>query len=171
MRRPGPPATFDADPSLWHYAGPIEPDRLADQYETFAGCVTDSGAEIEWIPGADDGLADSVFVFDPSFMTPWGAILLRPGKVLRRGEVDLHDELYRRLGVPVIGTIEPPGTVEGGDLMWLDERTLGGGPHLPHEPGRDRAAAANSRPARSRFPRVSTSPRGGGVTPACTCCR
>lgn len=126
MRRPGP-ATLEADPSLWHYAGPLDADRLTHQYDAFAGCVADSGARIEWIPPADDGLADSNFVFDPSVMTPWGAILLRPGKVLRQPEVALHDELYRRLGVPVIGRIEPPATVEGGDLVWLDERTLAAG--------------------------------------------
>lgn len=123
MRRPGPP-TFEADPARWHYAGPLDAGRLAGQYDRFAGCVADSGADIEWVPAADDGLADSIFVFDPSLMTPWGAVLLRPGKALRQGEVALHEALYRRLQVPVIGALEPPGTAEGGDLMWLDERTL-----------------------------------------------
>lgn len=123
MRRPGP-ATFEADPARWHFAGPLDADRLARQYDAFAGLVGDSGAETEWIPDGDDGLADSIFVFDPSFMTPAGAILLRPGKVLRRPEVALHDALYARLRVPVIGALEPPGTAEGGDLMWLDGRTL-----------------------------------------------
>ncbi|MGI9252879.1 MAG: dimethylarginine dimethylaminohydrolase family protein, partial [Thermomicrobiales bacterium] len=28
------------------------------------------------------------------------------------------------LGIPVIGRIENPGTVDGGDCFWLDERTL-----------------------------------------------
>ena len=123
MRRPGR-ATLEANPALWHYAGPLDADRLARQYDAFAACVEDAGTEIEWVPGADDGLADSVFVFDPSFMTPWGAIVLRPGKTLRRGEVALHEALYRRLGVPVIGAIKPPGVAEGGDLIWLDEKTL-----------------------------------------------
>ncbi len=123
MRRPGR-ATFEADPALWHYARPLDADRLARQYDAFAACVEDAGVEIEWIPDADDALADSFYVFDPSFMTPWGAIVLRPGKVLRRGEVALHEALYRRLGVPVIGAIKPPGVAEGGDLIWLDEKTL-----------------------------------------------
>lgn len=123
MRRPGR-ATLDADPVRWHYAGPLDADRLARQYDAFAALVGDSGAEIEWIPDADDGLADAIFVFDPSFMTPSGAILLRPGKVLRRPEVASHEALYARQAVPVIAAIEPPGSVEGGDLIWLDEQTL-----------------------------------------------
>lgn len=123
MRRPGR-ATLEADSALWHYAGPLDSVRLARQYDAFVARVADSGAEIEWMPAADDGLADSVFVFDPSFMTPAGAILLRPGKSLRRPEVALHEALYRRLGVPVVGSVEPPGLAEGGDLLWIDETTL-----------------------------------------------
>ncbi|MYA34242.1 MAG: amidinotransferase [Gemmatimonadales bacterium] len=127
MRRPGR-ATLEADPERWHYAGPIEPERLLRQYDAFAKCVAASGAEVEWIDAAaGDGLADAMFPFDPSFMTPGGAILLRPGKELRQPEVASHEALYRRLDVPVIGTIEAPGLLEGGDLMWVDERTLAAG--------------------------------------------
>lgn len=123
MRRPGR-ATREADPAIWHYAGPLDAGRLVRQYDAFAACVADSGAEIEWMPDADDGLSDSIFVFDPSFMTHAGAILLRPGKSLRRPEVALHKTLYQRLGVPVIGSVEPPGLAEGGDLLWIDKTTL-----------------------------------------------
>ena len=123
MRRPGR-VTREADPALWHYAGPLAAGRLARQYEAFVECVADSGAKIEWMPTADDGLADSIFVFDPSFMTPAGAILLRPGKSLRRPEVALHETLYQRLGVPVVGRVEPPGLAEGGDLLRIDDTTL-----------------------------------------------
>ncbi len=123
MRRPGP-ATREADPALWHYAGPLDADRLTRQYDAFTAVVAESGAEIEWMPEADDGLADSIFVFDPSFMTPAGAILLRPGKSLRRPEVALHEALFRQLGVPVVGRVAPPGMAEGGDLLWIDDTTL-----------------------------------------------
>lgn len=126
MRRPGR-AICEADPGVWHYSGPLDAGRLKRQYDRFAECVAESGARLEWIPERDDGLADSIFVFDPSFMTPRGAILLRPGKALRRLEVPLHEELYRRLGVPVLGAVEPPGVAEGGDLLWLDEGTLAAG--------------------------------------------
>ena len=123
MRRPGR-AMCEADPAVWHYAGPVDAGRMQRQYDRFAASVAESGAQIEWIPERDDGLADSIFVFDPSFMTPRGAILLRPGKVLRRPEVALHEALYPRLGVPVVGAIEAPGVAEGGDLLWLDQGTL-----------------------------------------------
>ena len=123
MRRAGR-ATFEADPELWHYTRRLDATRLAHQYDLFAHHIEQAGTKIEWIPTEDDGLADSIFVFDPSFMTPHGAIVLRPSKSLRVPEVAIHETLYDRLDIPVIGTIEEPGTVEGGDLVWLDETTL-----------------------------------------------
>ncbi|TIU12134.1 MAG: amidinotransferase, partial [Mesorhizobium sp.] len=60
----------------------------------------------------------------PSLMTDHGAIILAMGKALRRAEPGLHEAAYRRMGVPVLGRIEHPGQVEGGDCVWLDARTL-----------------------------------------------
>ena len=57
-------------------------------------------------------------------MTDRGAVLLRPGKELRRDEPSLHKATYQALGIPIIGEIHAPGTVEGGDTLWLDGQTL-----------------------------------------------
>ncbi len=122
MRRPG--AILDADPSVWHYGKRPDPAALSEQYADFAGLVAASGADIVWFDDDVDDLADSVFTYDPSFIVPGGAILLRPGKRLRRGEVGLHERFYRSLGIPILGRIDPPGVVEGGDCFWLDDTTL-----------------------------------------------
>ncbi len=129
MRRPG--AILGADHERWHYTGPVDPERLLAQYEEFARLVTASGAHIEWLDGPnaeppDDDLADSVFVYDPSFMIPDGAIVLRPGKALRQAEAALHHRFYQDR-IPIVGTIEAPALVEGGDLFWLDGTTLAAG--------------------------------------------
>ena len=123
MRWPGS-AMAEANPDLWNYTGHLDYQCLNSQYEAFTELVKGSGAEIEWIPAENDDLADSIFTYDPSFVTGQGAILLRAGKKLREPEVELHKALYERLGVPLIGTIKAPGTVEGGDCFWLNESTL-----------------------------------------------
>lgn len=122
MRAPG--AILAADHERWHYAKPIDAEALGQQYRSFASLVEGAGAEIVWIDSTDDDLADSVFTYDPSFVVPGGAILLQPGKPLRVGEVDVHRRFYETNNVPIIGSIEPPGTVEGGDCFWLDATTL-----------------------------------------------
>ena len=122
MRAPG--AILEADHERWHYAKPIDHVALSAQYRVFADLVEASGAEIVWMDDVSDDLADSVFTYDPSFVVPGGAILLQPGKPLRVGEVDVHRRFYEANDIPVLGTIEAPGTVEGGDCFWLDATTL-----------------------------------------------
>lgn len=122
MRRPG--AILAADADEWHYAKPINADALLSQYEAFVGLLEAAGARIRWVADDEtDELADSVFTYDPSFVIPAGAIILRPGKPARSAESELHRAFYEDL-MPILGTIEAPGTVEGGDCCWLDERTL-----------------------------------------------
>jgi N-dimethylarginine dimethylaminohydrolase len=108
----------------WHYGPGFDPQKAAKQHDELAALVGASGAEIEWLTDEDDGLADSVFTHDPSLMSDHGAILLSMGKVLREPEPTLHGVAFTRLGIPVLGRITSPGTVEGGDCVWVDARTL-----------------------------------------------
>ena len=123
VRKPAPPASED-DFAEFAYPRAVDHARTAAEHDAFCALLEQGGAEVA-LAGADDqGLLDAIFAYDPSLMTDAGAILLRPGKELRLPEVELAERSYVELGIPVIGRIEPPGTVEGGDTVWLDERTL-----------------------------------------------
>jgi N-dimethylarginine dimethylaminohydrolase len=117
-------AMRDADRAAWHYGPGFDPAKAAAQHEALVRMVTKSGATVEWIEDRADGLADSVFTHDPSLMTNRGALILSMGKALRHPEPALHEETYKRLGIPVLGRVEAPGQVEGGDCVWIDDRTL-----------------------------------------------
>lgn len=108
----------------WHYGPGFDPQKAAAQHERLTRLVAASGAEIEWLTDADDGLADSVFTHDPSLMTDHGAIILSMGKALRRPEPGLHEAAYTSMDIPILGRIEHPGQVEGGDCVWVDAGTL-----------------------------------------------
>lgn len=127
LRRPG--AILTADHRRWNYSRPLNPVALAGQYREFVELVRRSGAAIEWIDQDETadvacGLADSIFTYDPSFVTPAGAIIGLLGKELRRAESALHRAFYESASIPVIGEIEAPGTFEGGDCLWLNSETL-----------------------------------------------
>lgn len=113
-----------ADASEWHYGPGFDPQKAALQHQGLAKLVAASGAEIEWLTEEDDGLADSVFTYDPSLMSDHGAIILSMGKALRLSEPALHEAAYKRMGIPILGRVEAPGQVEGGDCVWLDANTL-----------------------------------------------
>ena len=61
---------------------------------------------------------------DPAIVSDAGAIVLRPGKRGRRAEPAAVAAEMARLGVPVAFEMSAPATAEGGDTIWLDERTL-----------------------------------------------
>jgi len=122
--RPPPEALATADPARWHYAAAIDLAAARAAHETLLGHLRRAGVAVEHITDGADDLADSVFTFDPSLVTDAGAILLRMGKQLRRPETALHEAFYRAHGIPILGRIEEPGTVEGGDTLWVDPATL-----------------------------------------------
>jgi len=53
-----------------------------------------------------------------------GAVILRMGKSLRRGEEAAMASRLEALGVPVLYSLHGDAQAEGGDLLWVDRRTL-----------------------------------------------
>lgn len=120
-------ALENADAETWHYGAEFDPSSVAANHRGLVEIIEAAGAEVVWTDATlvDQGeLADAIFAYDPSLMTDQGAIVLRMGKGLRQPEAALHRELYERLDITVIGSIEAPGTVEGGDCFWIDSDTL-----------------------------------------------
>ena len=123
VRRPAQPST-GSEYAAFGYPNPVDHNRALREHEAFRALLKDAGVEVVEEGPGEAGLLDAIFVYDPSLMTDAGAVLLRLGKGLRLPEVELAERSYGALGVPIIGRIEAPGTVDGGDTLWLDERTL-----------------------------------------------
>ncbi len=103
-----------------------EPDfvRAVDEYDAFIELLRTTSPDLRFLPAdARTGL-DSIYVRDAAVPTSRGLILGRMGKDLRRGEPAALRDFCARAGLPVLGAVEAPGTLEGGDVVWLDERTL-----------------------------------------------
>ena len=124
MRAPGR-ANALADPAVWNYTGRVDLGVAAAQHRAFVDLLEASGCDVTLLEDdALDTLADAIYTHDTSLVATAGAILLRMGKSLRRGEEAVHERAYERMAVPIVGRIEAPGTVEGGDCLWIDEHTL-----------------------------------------------
>lgn len=116
-----PPAPEDV--GSWQRLGwRAEPDAalLADEHVRFRAALADAGVDVLEVRG-EPGNLDSIYVYDPTLVTPQGAILLQPGKPGRRGE---PAALAPDVPLPVLGRLEGDELAEGGDTVWLDERTL-----------------------------------------------
>ncbi len=125
LRRPGV-AMRGADSARWHYGAAFDPAAVEDVHAAFAGLLAERGVEILWVDGESD-IADAVFTYDASLVTPKGAVLMSPGKALRRGEEALHAAFYADHGVPVIGSIGGAARMEAGDTLWLAPDLLAAG--------------------------------------------
>ncbi len=94
------------------------------QHEALCRILQANGAELFELPSSSAFSLDAIYVHDASFMTNHGAIILRMGKAARMSEPHMHAEFYRGHGIPILGEIAAPGTIEAGDMVWLDEATL-----------------------------------------------
>jgi dimethylargininase len=124
VRKPARPSGRAGEAAAFGYPNEVDHDRTVAQHDAFTAILVGAGVEVIEQGPDEDGLLDGIFAYDPSFMTDGGAILLRLGKDLRLPEVPNHEASYRALGIPILGRIEAPGTVDGGDCLWLDDKTL-----------------------------------------------
>ena len=120
---PIPPAP-EASWQDFGYLRPMRHRQAVEEHEAFRQILRDAGVEVLAGEIDDPMLQDSIFPFDPVFTTDAGAVLCRMGKPLRDAEVDLAAQTMAELNIPVAGRIEPPGMLEGGDCLWVDDKTL-----------------------------------------------
>jgi len=120
-----PEACFAVDdPAAWHYAGRPDLDAARREHDALVEILRAAGAEVVDHPEPQPGRADAIFVFDTALMTGAGAVVLRLGKALRRGEEEAMARRLGELGVPIVAKLDGEARAEGGDLLWLDRRTL-----------------------------------------------
>jgi len=123
LSKPGV-ALLEAEATMWNYGPTFNRHKVLSQHQAFSDLLIDYGVDILWIEEDNPNIADAVFTYDASLVTPAGAILMNPGKLLRQGEQLLHKAFYERFEIPVIGEISGNARAEAGDTLWLDSKTL-----------------------------------------------
>jgi len=100
-----------------------DPDLLLRQHAAFCELLAGLGCDVVTAP-AVDGLVDACYVYDSALTIGDGAIVLRSAKPARKAEREPAAEALQAAGVPLVGRIEGDATADGGDLVFLDARTL-----------------------------------------------
>ena len=98
--------------------------RAKVEYRNFVAILETAGTTMEYLPNHEQLSLDVLYCRDASIATEFGMVLCRMGKKARGVEPESHKNLFDQLNIPVLGSIEAPGTLEGGDVAWVDERTL-----------------------------------------------
>jgi dimethylargininase len=128
-----PPAASFAQGITSSGLGPPALARALVQHADYCAALEAAGlALVRLAPDASH--PDSTFVEDTAVATERGVVLARPGAPSRRGETASIALACERLGI-ACAAIEPPGTLDGGDvceadgdfLVGISERTNGEG--------------------------------------------
>jgi arginine deiminase len=98
--------------------------RAIEEYDRFLDILRSCGARVDLLPRAGAVGLDSIYVRDASVVCDRGVILCSMGKPQRAGEPAAQASALRALGHAIVGSIQPPGRLEGGDVVWLDDRTI-----------------------------------------------
>jgi N-dimethylarginine dimethylaminohydrolase len=107
-----------------NYLGEPNMVTAVNEYLAFETILKDQGARLMYFPEDATVNMDSIYCRDAAIATNMGMIICNMGKAGRKYEPAAQAHAYLQQGIPVLGTITAPGTLEGGDVAWLDENTL-----------------------------------------------
>jgi dimethylargininase len=89
------------------------------QHEAYVVALRDAGLAVQVLDAAPR-YPDAHFVEDVAVVTPEVAVIARPGAPSRRGEEVLTEPVLA--AHRPLARIEPPGTLEGGDVLQIGKR-------------------------------------------------
>lgn len=98
--------------------------RALEEYDRFVETLERFGIAIDYLPGHEGVSLDSIYPRDAAIMCERGAILCNMTKPRRRSEPEAVAEAFEMFGIPIHGAVTGEGRLEGGDVAWIDERTL-----------------------------------------------
>lgn len=112
----------------------IDPEQFRQDHTRFVDVFRREGVKVALVTellhdqpellAETERLPNLVYTRDTSAITPNGYILTRMKSSVRRKESKLIEAALHRLSIPPLLKVKPPATVEGGDLIFLDEETL-----------------------------------------------
>lgn len=116
VRRPGP---LLAEGLVTHQKRvPIDVERASLQWSRYVETLRSGGWEIAEVERADD-CPDAVFIEDAVVVFDDLAVVARPAAASRQAETAAAEDTARRAGLS-ISRIDPPATLDGGDVLKVD---------------------------------------------------
>ena len=136
MHRPGEELDLVTEHTLeeFHFDREVDRGRFLSEYNTMAGLFEAQGVETLFMTDVlrndRDALAyiahrpNMTYTRDLAAVFRSGAVLMSPHLKGRWGDQAMMGRAFQKLGIPVLGAIEPPGFLEGGGVTFLGEDTV-----------------------------------------------
>lgn len=98
--------------------------KAEKEYLEFEKIISQHGATTISLPHDSSVSMDSIYCRDASIATDYGMIICNMGKPARKNEPAAERRAFENDKIKILGEIIQPGTLEGGDVAWIDEHTL-----------------------------------------------
>ena len=98
--------------------------KSLEEYAAFQTFFREKNISTCFFPINKKTKIDSIYCRDASIATDFGIIICNMGKQGRIHEPYAQLEAYKMNNINILGEIKFPGTLEGGDVAWLDQKTL-----------------------------------------------
>ena len=99
-------------------------NRAISDYDKFVSLLISFDIELHFLPKDNSTSIDSIYTHDPCVVSNNGVILCNMGKKARLAEPNTMEDYFKSIQMPILGRIKAPGTLEGGDVVWIDEKTI-----------------------------------------------
>ena len=117
----------------YNFRRAVDIPKFRKEYDDLVKNIRDAGADVVFLTDVlraePDALAyisrrpNMTYVRDLAVVTKGGAVLMSMNDRGRKGDEWVVGLAMEKLGIPVLGKIEPPGTLEGGGITFMDEKT------------------------------------------------
>jgi len=115
---------LDKNYEAFCYLGCPDYQKTLEEYKAFEKIIEEHVERVYYLPYDERGGLDSIYTHDPVKITSKGAIYFPMGKALRGKEYLATQSFLEGIGIPTLGYITHPGKMEGGDVLWINEKTV-----------------------------------------------
>lgn len=108
----------------WGFFSCPDYEKCVKEYDEFEKIIKKLVPQVKYMPIDEEAGLDSIYSHDSVKFTKKGAIILNMGKKVRKNEPKAMKAYLQSIGVAILGEITGDGTVEGGDVLWLEDNRL-----------------------------------------------
>jgi N-dimethylarginine dimethylaminohydrolase len=136
MHRPGPELGLVTERTLaeFNFVRPVDPAKFLADYDAMLQRFCAHGVDVvllaEVLKDDPDAVAymahrpNMTYTRDLAVVFSRGAVLMGPWLKGRQGDQQMMARAFRRLGIPILGAIEPPAYLEGGGVTMIGDDTV-----------------------------------------------
>jgi len=136
MHRPGVELDLVNERNLeeFHFKRPVNRDAFVSDYDAMLALFREHGVEIlllrDILKSDEDALAymnvrpNLTYTRDLATVFRNGAVLMGPYLKGRWWDQEMLGRAFKKLGVPILGSIDPPGYLEGGGVTVIGDDTI-----------------------------------------------